>query len=913
MRTRQEASASQPAVRSDTVDQVKFEKGGLRIGTLKLTGTCLLNFVGLVVLTLGFALLMGEIWGLASILAIAGAVCMVVAFVGRYLQTRASRQASEAGTAVTGEPKAPAEDSGPHHPDPEGMGKLTCDQLMMIATLIAAPNVFLMYFFSDIGIGIKVFSGVAPQGVNTAGDVLIALACVSIVALLIFNWTGWHRFRQAWTAAVPLLLIASGSILKGRRYAWAPMLMVLFLMPLGIGLLRATSCRQVRRWEFYKAVGIILAISSFFNLTVWILWIALGDHTWSTETRMRLIDAGSAIYKYTYSGKALDYERHCRDKALDEDFLSDERPNVLDACAKAATVIFLTYASPFIAFVCNGILSAFCILEGAAHDVSDISMVQKALEKFVLTLVAGAAAIYACVNVASASFRLGSTLMAFVATGLVVFLVWGYMEIGHKRLVDHAHASPFAKMLFAVWESDWSKAILVFCFNVLIPAGLLINWLNMKVRRLQKVPNSETPFSPFVTKVLDAMSKWNWVSVLCKVCILGELFFMFQVGVARVTYIFLAWLNAELGKLTYAAVIFLVIGIGYLMFLLPPVPGVPVYVFAGSIISEQGRNTDAGYVGGIIIAAIVAFVLKLLACIGQYGIGRMAGKSVQVQKLIGVDQVPTRAIEMILKEPGLTFGKVAILVGGPDWPTSVMCGILKMSMKQMLIGTLPVIVTVGPSVLAGAFLSQVKPGEDSIWNLLSDTAVGAAALANIFSMLLATYKILLVVQRHQQELAEYRPEHKEVAELTRRTEGRRRAYLAVTKWDVLPKGWKAFIGAAAVIHFACFFIFVMLDEAVFEDFSVSSDFYAELPEGLGGNPFAIVIPPLGWLPIGAFFVATFMHVVFLACMNCLAKKHLARGGGAADPPPEVPDAAGEEGADVAVVEPGPRPPTLEAL
>ena len=49
-----------------------------------------------------------------------------------------------------------------------------------------------------------------------------------------------------------------------------------------------------------------------------------------------------------------------------------------------------------------------------------------------------------------------------------------------------------------------------------------------------------------------------------------------------------------------------------------------------------------------------------------------------------------KAIRLILEEPGLTTAKVSILVGGPDWPTSVLTGILKLPAAGMQIGTLPV-------------------------------------------------------------------------------------------------------------------------------------------------------------------------------------------------------------------------------
>ena len=39
-------------------------------------------------------------------------------------------------------------------------------------------------------------------------------------------------------------------------------------------------------------------------------------------------------------------------------------------------------------------------------------------------------------------------------------------------------------------------------------------------------------------------------------------------------------------------------------------------------------------------------------------------------RFVGVDKVPTRAMEQILKQNGLKIDKVAILVAGPDWPTS---------------------------------------------------------------------------------------------------------------------------------------------------------------------------------------------------------------------------------------------------
>merc|ERR1719327_2619027 len=196
---------------------------------------------------------------------------------------------------------------------------------------------------------------------------------------------------------------------------------------------------------------------------------------------------------------------------------------------------------------------------------------------------------------------------------------------------------------------------------------------------------------------------------------------MLQIGVSKATYIFLSWLNTELTDTPLAVVCILVFLIGSTMFLLPPVPGLPVYIFAGILLGAKGTQTPAvGFWGGIAIASFLSLFTKLCACVGQYMIGYFLGRSVKVQQLIGVDKVPTRAIEKVLKSRGLNPGKVALLVGGPDWPTSVTCGIIGVNIPQMLLGTLPVGTLLIPCVLAGACLGRVTPGKDDVWSMMAN-------------------------------------------------------------------------------------------------------------------------------------------------------------------------------------------------
>lgn len=81
----------------------------------------------------------------------------------------------------------------------------------------------------------------------------------------------------------------------------------------------------------------------------------------------------------------------------------------------------------------------------------------------------------------------------------------------------------------------------------------------------------------------------------------------------------------------------------------------------------------------------------------------MFGKSVAIRQMVGVNTDAIRAMRVVLSEPGFRPSKVYILVGGPDWPVSVLCGILGLDLMPILIGTIPVIALVVPTALTGSF------------------------------------------------------------------------------------------------------------------------------------------------------------------------------------------------------------------
>jgi len=346
---------------------------------------------------------------------------------------------------------------------------------------------------------------------------------------------------------------------------------------------------------------------------------------------------------------------------------------------------------------------------------------------------------------------------------------------------------------------------------------------------------------------------------------LGHIYFIWQIGVAKATYIFLSWLNDQLSTMPYGAVIVINFLVGIIMFLLPPVPGVAVYLFTGIVIAEQGRqNPSVGFVGGCIIAVVMCFFLKMMACCAQYSLGYFMGKSVRVQALVGVDKVFTRAMEEILRKPGLSLGKVSVLVGGPDWPVSVGCGILKLNVLQMLIGTAPVVFVLAPCVLAGAFQARVGTGEGSFFDMGATMLTSASVLIQMGAGLVAVMCVMNVVGASGERLKESRSEHKAVEELTQKEEEYNQSFQEVTAWVRLSMGHRILISLAAFFAVVSGFIFAFFGSSCFENFSISSKINDPIDEnGLNGDIFNIIILPQGAVPLVLYALSVVLHILFV--------------------------------------------------
>lgn len=788
----------------------------------------------------------------------------------------------------------------------------TCNMVSIFAVCFL-PSWIVVIAFSRMGAGMDLYNALADESLSLMGDGCVLLAAFFVTCLYIVDWSTFGMPMKVTSSLLPLSFLALGCLLKARKYPWGPMLMVLFMMPLSISAIRFGFCRNMDRSAFYKLVAKFCAACTTLILIAWVAWMMVDEWQWNSATKARLIHDSAELYNATVISVGdsvsmrLNYSFHCHPDSQSLPGISDlrnftlysddEQLEISSGCMAVGTVWFMVWACPFICIAFQGALGLFCLLQGTLLVVTEadgIGKVERTLKRFALFLVICLGGIYGSSAISGASLRLGSMLMAFFVTAVVFMTIFTVLENPEliKVAEQQAQESKLLSLMRKCWQSDWAKAFFVGGVGVFVPPYLLVNWIktkylvscrpNHKCAVESKAANS--PFSGLAKTVYDTMSHWYWMGILHKVNLIGEVYFTFQVGVAKVTYVFLSWLNWDFftDEWPIPAIIAVIYVIGFIMFMLPPVPGIPVYIFCGVVIAKPRPSMN--YPLSIVIAISVAFSLKILASCGQYALGAMMGRSVKVQQLIGVDKVLTRALEKILKLPGLSIPKVAVLVGGPDWPTSVTCGILRLNVCQMVIGTCPVIIPMIPSVLAGAFLARA--GEDEIWNMLSTTATSATVVFQAIPQALALYYLVTTVEKYQVELEQPREEHRQVEALTRSEMEFEATYRQVTEWRAMGPFLQGVLLSGTCLNLMSGILFTFAGELCFRSFAVSSRInFPHSEGGLNGDALSVILP-FGRVPLGMFALCAILHYVFLKLVGCRAasayKNHPA-GAGAVPP------------------------------
>lgn len=475
-----------------------------------------------------------------------------------------------------------------------------------------------------------------------------------------------------------------------------------------------------------------------------------------------------------------------------------------------------------------------------------------AMTKVVSAVIAGLLLCIYCVTAfAGAAMELSHAFTAFFVSAIVGVAVLAAAAVGFNELAGKVHErlEPLVLTFKEAVDGEYMCAAGVIFASPLFIAYVCVSFVHQLVRRVRAFlgigpPLREGAEKAWVTqlaaKALASLSQWAWASILLKAYTIGLLAWLLLYG-STLTYMSLALMIAWLKSMHWlvASAIFFVIGL--CMFLLPPVPGLAVYLCAGVLLTPA-CEAAFGFWPACTYAAFFAVAIKLVAQVLQMKlIGERLGESTHVKAAVGVNSDLIKAIRHILQQPGLSPAKVCILCAGPDWPTAVLCGILRLNVYQMLIGLLPVFVLTVPTTLAASFQLRVDRG--GVWEPMASMMLLLAALVQLATGCVALYFIEQV--RNDKDVTPH-PDDEEVTRVEAEEAEAQRAYVEATHLSTMPLIPRLLLLSGTAVLIVSTYLLIFFNRYCFESFALTDDVLSALCVSCERAP----VKPLGWAAFG---------------------------------------------------------------
>jgi hypothetical protein len=542
-------------------------------------------------------------------------------------------------------------------------------------------------------------------------------------------------------ASIALSLTVT-SIFGAKSYPIAPLALMIALQPLVLIVIKRFALPDISPTKYLRSCAASLFIIFVAVEVLWILW-AFGDEKNEWGRELERTYAGKLGCHYTTGSCS----SNCA-SGLEED--------------KFCLIPYIVWIAPtFAGSVCFA-FAFICLLLADGKEKRHMGV-----HIFITLVIVGLGGMWVAASVSSMEAEFSNIM----TTLMIMFLsIWGSLigcTVGWQTLRAKAGEVPFIQQLEKICHSDWIKALGFFCCSplfVMYTALSFVNQIvrlnccrckcfyNQKMHHLTEHREAEGWLTKACSDQISQIWQWNWSSVWVKIMYIGLGYITLEVGVMKCITVFLAWLNATLASMPLGQVVAIFYFTGLFLFLLPPVPGVPVYLAGGVIMVKatlrtcrasttcpgemlvsnvtdilaavgdvgdgaladvvgataecpQGMTGSMSFPASVLFMIGIGFCIKMNAiAIQQKGFGEQLSNNLTVKCLVGVNSNTVKAMRLILTEKGMTLGKVCILCGGPDWPTSVLTGILKLDLLPMLFGSIPIIfIAVGPCVLAGAF------------------------------------------------------------------------------------------------------------------------------------------------------------------------------------------------------------------
>ena len=785
-----------------------------------------------------------------------------------------------------------------------------------IMTLIAMAVVALL---SDtFGAGRHVLDELLSFGAQS--EALLLLVAIIVVLLYVLDISYWSgalgRLARRLTYLSLTVIVCVLCISLVRSLPYFPLAVFIFLMPLAGLAIRITALRSQTPANVAQTLGAAFVVAAVACLFVWLLWIAGawtdGDNRWQSV-------------KEEFSELA-----HCNET----DKHGGEQPagyTVVDGVA-ICTAAFLLWVSPFIVFGVLLLLGLFLVAlarmlrRKGDDDPSEIRLLGAAVAVACFGM-------YLSVSIGGAGMQLANAAMAFFAVSLVGIVVVAGATVGWEELA--LRFDGYAERGKVGLRTNALLHAFAVTFGALpLAAFVALSYLNQAARKLacrcgmckpldDEEVDDEAALQLTVLgwSLLQTARAWEWGKVLTYVIYVCSFLWVFSYF-GKVTNILFNVLVTYLAPLPFAAVIAIFVVIALVMFLIPVVPGPAVYLTSGVLLVPLGKKTFAGGAGfdpcaatdggggggggdgssdggggggddwafwaSSAVACVLSFVLKLIAhVLQQKGIGEGLRGNVSVRAMVGPNSLQMRAARYILEQPGVTAAKASLLCGGPDWPTSVICGLLKLNCCEMLIGLTPVIVFTVPSTMLGAFMTE--PGYLDV--NLDAVCLLIIALVQVGMLLVFMSHMNRVIATERAQLDAYETDA-EVAARDAETEAFNAVLARVGAYDDAPQRVRRLLQCGAVACIVATHALLMAAEDLFQPFAITDCLDTLGNDGAG--PYAIWF--LGIKPAGLLMMLLmlFGYVAlkrFQRWARTRAEEAIAEGGWAAAPPLAPPASA----------------------
>ena len=237
---------------------------------------------------------------------------------------------------------------------------------------------------------------------------------------------------------------------------------------------------------------------------------------------------------------------------------------------------------------------------------------------------------------------------------------------------------------------------------------------------------------------------------------------------------------------------------------------------------------------------------------------------------------------LVLSQEGLSIPKVAILIGGPDWPTSVLCGIMRLSLPQIILGTTPVVFLILPTCITGALLYMASLKDESgnpefSWaGTVSTITASLTALVQFGSMIVAAYYLEQTADKRVDEVAAI-ADDLEVKKADDEATYLNKCYREVTQWHDIPVTPKLLLQTSVACIVTSCYIFQLFSSLCFTEHTLTDSIDDNL-QGNVGNLFL----PLGWVATGLFIASVLLLYFFISW----GKRHARHLVNATAPKPE---------------------------